>query len=347
MTTHPKVPDDLLKMIRQGNRFLLTSHANPDGDAIGSELGLARLLRGLGKGAVVWNRDDTPTVYRAMPGAERIHTGAEPPSGFPDRFDGIVVLECPSLDRGGLEEVLVGSGLPLANVDHHLGNQHYGSVNWVDPAAPAVGEMVFRLAQALKVPLGEEVANALFLCLVTDTGGFRFSNATVAAFEAAAALVAEGAQPALVSRWLYESRPEASVRLLGRMLDSLELHAGGRIATALLTGDMYAAAAATHSDAEGLIDHPRSIAGVEAVALVREIDGGGSAGAPRSKVSLRSRGEVDVEKIARRHGGGGHKNAAGYEADGAPPAVAAEAVEALSEALESAPDATATAEAEA
>jgi phosphoesterase RecJ-like protein len=327
MTTTPKVPDDLLRTIRQGNRFLLASHVNPDGDAVGSELGLARLLRGLGKGAVVWNRDATPTVYRAMPGAERIHAGEEPPAGFPERFDGIVVLECPTLDRTGLEEVLTASGLPLANVDHHLGNQHYGSVNWVDPAAPAVGEMVFRLARALKVRMPEEVADALYLCLVTDTGGFRFSNATVAAFEAAAALVAEGARPAVVSRWLYESRPEASVRLLGRMLESLELHAGGRVATALLTRGMYAAAGASHSDAEGLIDHPRSIAGVEAVALVREIEDG------RAKVSLRSRGEVDVEKIARRHGGGGHKNAAGYEAGGSPGEVAADAVAALTEAL--------------
>jgi phosphoesterase RecJ-like protein len=270
-----KAPEDLLRRIRQGNRFLLTSHINPDGDAIGSELGLARLLRGLGKGAVVWNRDNTPTVYRPLPGSERIHIGEEPPAGFPDVFDAIIVLECPSPDRTGLEQHL--SARPVINIDHHLGNQCYGAINWVDSAAPAVGEMVYRLAQGLKVTLEPEVASCLYLTLVTDTGGFRFSNATAVAFEAAASLVREGAHPEQVAQWLYESQPLAVVKL---------------------------------GDSEGLIDHLRSIAGVDAVALIRELPEGGH------KVSLRSRGEVDVEKIARHHGGGGHRNAAGFTMEG-------------------------------
>ena len=290
-----KAPEDLLRKIRQGNRFLLTSHVNPDGDAIGSELGLARLLRSLGKGAVVWNRDPIPAVYRPLPGSERVHSGEQPPAGFPEKFDAVVVLECPSPDRTGLE-AHVGS-LPVINIDHHLGNQHYGAVNWVDSAAPAVGEMVFRLAQALKVTLDPETASCLYLTLVTDTGGFRFSNATPAAFEAAAALVAQ---------WLYESQPESVVRLLGEMLQTLALHHGGRIATVRLDPEMFERAGASAGDSEGLIDQPRSIAGVDAVALIRRRDDGSH------KVSLRSRGEVDVEKIARHHGGGGHRNAAGY-----------------------------------
>ena len=140
-----KAPEDLLRRIRQGNRFLLTSHINPDGDAIGSALGLARLLRRMGKGAVVWTRDETPTIYKPLPGSERIHVGTEPPAGFPDVFDAIIVLECPSPDRTGLEQYL--GERPVINIDHHLGNQHYGVINWVDTAAPAVGEMVYRLAQ--------------------------------------------------------------------------------------------------------------------------------------------------------------------------------------------------------
>jgi bifunctional oligoribonuclease and PAP phosphatase NrnA len=304
-----KAPEDLLRRIRQGNRFLLTSHINPDGDAIGSELGLARLLRGLGKGAVVWNRDNTPTIYRPLPGSERIHVGEEPPAGFPDVFDAIIVLECPSPDRTGLEQHL--SARPVVNIDHHLGNQCYGAVNWVDSAAPAVGEMVFRLAQGLKVPLEPEVASCLYLTLVTDTGGFRFSNATAAAFEAAASLVREGAHPEQVAQWLYESQPLAVVKLTGEMLQSLQTHDGGRIATGRLTREMFERAGAAPGDSEGLIDQLRSIAGVDAVALIRELpDGGGH------KVSLRSRGEVDVEKIARHHGGGGHRNAAGFTLPG-------------------------------
>jgi bifunctional oligoribonuclease and PAP phosphatase NrnA len=303
-----KAPEDLLKKIRLGNRFLLTSHINPDGDAIGSELGLARLLRSMGKGAVVWNRDPIPTIYRPLPGSERVHTGEEPPAGFPDRFDAIVVLECPSPDRTGLEQHL--SARPIINIDHHLGNQLYGSVNWVDSAAPAVGEMVYRLAQGLKLTLDPETASCLYLTLVTDTGGFRFSNATPAAFEAAAALVRDGAHPEQVSQWLYESQPLPVVRLIGEMLQTLEIHEDGRVATARLTPEMFERVGAQPGDSEGLIDFPRSIAGVEAVALIRQREDG------THKVSLRSRGEVDVEKIARHHGGGGHRNAAGFVLEG-------------------------------
>jgi len=303
-----KAPEDLLKKIRLGNRFLLTSHINPDGDAIGSELGLARLLRSMGKGAVVWNRDPIPTIYRPLPGSDRIHTGEEPPAGFPDRFDGIIVLECPSPDRTGLEQHL--SARPVINIDHHLGNQLYGSVNWVDSAAPAVGEMIYRLSQGLKLTLDPETASCLYLTLVTDTGGFRFSNATPAAFEAAAALVRDGAHPEQVSQWLYESQPLAVVRLIGEMLQTLEIHEAGRVATARLTPEMFDRVGASPGDSEGLIDFPRSIAGVEAVALIRQREDG------THKVSLRSRGEVDVEKIARHHGGGGHRNAAGFVLEG-------------------------------
>jgi phosphoesterase RecJ-like protein len=321
-----KAPEDLLRKIRQGNRFLLTSHVNPDGDAIGSELGLARLLRQLGKGAVVWNRDDTPALYRPLPGSDRITHGEAPPAGFPEKFDGAIVLECPSPDRTGLEAQL--SALPIINIDHHLGNQHYGAVNWVDSAAPAVGEMVYRLAQALKVTLDPETANCLYLTLVTDTGGFRFSNATATAFEAAASLVREGAQPELAAQWLYESQPLPVVRLLGEMLQTLQLHKDGRIATVRLEPEMFARAGAGPADSEGLIDHVRSIAGVEAVGLVRQREDG------TTKVSLRSRGEVDIERIARHHGGGGHRNAAGYTVEGTLQDVLKEVVVEVSAALD-------------
>jgi phosphoesterase RecJ-like protein len=178
--------------------------------------------------------------------------------------------------------------------------------------------MVFRLAQALKVALEPEIASCLYLTLVTDTGGFRYSNATPAAFEAAAALVREGAHPEQVAQWLYESQPVAVVRLLGEMLQTLALHQGGRIATVRLDPEMFARAGAAAGDSEGLIDHPRSIAGVDAVALIRRREDGSH------KVSLRSRGEVDVEKIARHHGGGGHRNAAGYALEGGEAASTAE-----------------------
>ncbi len=329
MSTTTKAPEELLRRIRQGNRFLLTSHVNPDGDAIGSALGLARLLRRQGKSAVVWLRDAPPTIYLPLPGSERIHVGTEPPAGFPEVFDAAIVLECPSLDRCGLEEQV--GAIAMINIDHHLGNQHYGAINWVDTSAPAVGEMVYRLAQGLHIQLEPETATCLYLTLVTDTGGFRFSNATPQAFEAAAALVREGAQPEQVSLWLNESQPLGTVRLLGEMLRTLELHAGGRIATVKLDPEMFERAGAGAGDAEGLIDHPRSIAGVEAVAMLKVLADGST------KVSLRSRGEVDIEKIARQHGGGGHRNAAGFKLENGVGTTVAEILAELEAALEAAP----------
>ena len=212
----------------------------------------------MGKGATVWNRDPVPAVYRALPAADRIHVGEEPPRGFPDGYDTLAVLECPSLDRTGLEAQLAGA-MPILNIDHHLGNQHYGAVNWVDVSAPAVGEMVMRLASDLKLEIDPDTAACLYLALVSDTGGFRFSNATPRAFDAASALVGRGASPERTSVWLYENRSEASLRLLGEVLATLELTGAGRIATVLLTPEMYARTGAAPSDSEGLVDYPRSI----------------------------------------------------------------------------------------
>jgi phosphoesterase RecJ-like protein len=320
------IPESLLQQLRSGQRFLLTSHANPDGDAVGSEIGLARLLGKLGKATAIWNRDPAPRAYSALPGIQRIHVGEEPPPGFPDAFDAVVVLECSSLDRTGLEEPL--KALPALNIDHHLGNERYGVVNWVDTKAPAVGAMVYRLAGALRVTVDKETANSLYLTLVTDTGGFRYSNTTAEAFQSAAALVDAGASPETVTRWLFESQPESALRLLGEMLQTLELHLDGRVATAWLTRDMIERCGARPGDSEGLIDYPRSIAGVDAVALFRQLDNGDF------KVSLRSRGHHDVEKMARRFGGGGHQNAAGFSSQVSRDRLLEETLAALAEILE-------------
>lgn len=331
--TSPKVPDALLERLRQGHRFLITSHINPDGDAVGSSLGLTRVLRKLGKSSLVWLHDAVPGLYSVLPGSERVHTGIELPHGFPENFDAVLVLECPSLERSGLAGPIRGAGLPVINIDHHLGNEPYGQVNWVDTAAPAVGVLVHRIAQALHLDLDPATADCLYLALVTDTGGFRHSNSTAVAFDAAAGLVREGATPDKVSMWLYDSRPESAVRLMARVLATLEMHAEGRVAMVHLDQDMIAATGAQPGDSEGLIDFPRSIAGVQAVALLRQLEDG------RWKASLRSRGAVNVERVARLRGGGGHQNAAGFTAgpEDDLETLRAELVQALSAALSDAP----------
>lgn len=319
------VPDSLLQALRNGQRFLLTGHRRPDGDSLGSALGLARILRQLGKGAQVWNRDEMPPAYSQLSGSGRIHVGETPPEGFPEKFDYSICLECPSLERTGLAESL--SQIPILNLDHHLGNELYGETNWVDTGAPALGEMIYRLAGALGVAVDAATATSLYTAVMTDTGGFRFGNTTPAAFDVAAALVRLGAQPDDVSHWIYESQSEATLRLLGEMLRTLELHHGGRIATVQLLEEMFQRAGATAADAEDLVDYPRSIAGVDAVALIRQ------QGPSNFKGSLRSRNDIDVESIARSYGGGGHKNAAGFETDAKPTQLIAELVESLGKAL--------------
>ena len=319
------IPTELPQRLRESGRLLITSHANPDGDAIGSELGLARAMGALGKAATVWNHDPTPPVYSPLAGCERIHVGEAPPAGFPASFDVAVVLECPTLDRTGLEDLL--QGLPLINVDHHLGNGVYGDVNWIDTSAAAVGQMIFHLLREMHVSIDEQTADALYLALVSDTGGFRFSNSTPAAFVAASEMVSAGASPERVSQWLYERRSVGALHLQSLVLQTLQLHRDGTIASVVVTPDMYREADAERGDSEGLIDYPRSIAGVEAVALLRELSPG------EFKISLRSRGDVDVEVVARSFGGGGHRNAAGCKLTGDLDVVRSQIEDALAEAL--------------
>ncbi len=319
-------PDPLLLPLCEGERFVITSHLNPDGDAVGSCLALARLLRRFGKVAQVWLHDPVPAMFRQLAGSDRVHVGSEAPEGFPGNYDAAIALECPSLSRSGLEEAL--GDIDVLNIDHHLGNESYGIANWVDSSAPALGEMIQTLAEKLKIPLDPDTATCLLVALVSDTGGFRFSNSSDRAFDAAAELVRKGAQPQQISHWLYESRTEASLRLLQEMLGSLELACSGRVGTALLTRAMFVRSGATHEDTEGLVDFPRSIATVEAVGLIREIDDQGV------KVSLRSRDRVNVEEIARRNGGGGHRNAAGFRLAGSVADARATVVKELTQALE-------------
>lgn len=324
--TNNQVPEGLLTALRDGHRFLITSHISPDGDAIGSELGLSRVLRSLGKATTVWNRDATPSLFAPLRGADRIHTGEESPTGYPDSYDGIIVLECPALSRCGLDQVL--GDLPVLNIDHHLGNELYGAINWIDSAAPAVGVMVLQLAKALRAMVDADTATALYLALVSDTGGFRHANTSAEAFKSAAALVEEGARPELVAQWLYQNRSPEALALLREMLGSIQLHSGGQVSTALLTREMFERAEASEKDTENLIEYPRSIGGVEAVALLRQVDG------DTFKVSLRSHGRISVEQIARAHGGGGHRNAAGLMMQGPADEVRRQIVIELTEALE-------------
>jgi phosphoesterase RecJ-like protein len=295
-------PNVALSRVRQAKRVLITSHSAPDGDAIGSELGFAELSRQLGLEAAIFNRDPHPSALDFLPGLEAISVVAELPTGFDQSFDLLVALECPDPDRPGFAGL---DRLPILNIDHHMDNTGYGEVNYLDQDAPAVGEMVLAMVEAARGTVTQTMATNLYVALVTDTGDFRYSNATPRAFDAAARLVAAGARPAEIAEELWENNPARVVRLTAAVLGTLELLAGGRLAVITCDRAMLENAGAHPEDTENLINIPRAIQGVKVAAFFKAFHDGAV------RVSLRSRGDVNVQAVARRFGGGGHRNAAG------------------------------------
>lgn len=303
-STHPA---EAVRRLKEAYRVLITCHRNPDGDALGSELALAEMARRLGVQTVIVNRDRTPANLSNLPGADDISVADELPVDFPSAYDLVITVECPGLDRTGFEGL---TQVPILNIDHHPANPAYGVVNFLDEESPAVGEMVWLMyGEAGLVPTAEAATN-LFVALSTDTGDFRYSNATSRAFRAAAEMVDVGARPAQVANWVHNHRSLASVRLLGEALQSLKIRCNGKLAVISADRGAFERAGAGPEDTEEIVNIPRSIAGVEAVAYFKQWEDG------VVRVSLRSRGDVNVRAVAETFGGGGHVNAAGCAIQG-------------------------------
>jgi phosphoesterase RecJ-like protein len=302
MTPTGNDPSLAVERLRSARKALLTSHRNPDGDAIGSELALAELATALGVETVIVNRDPAPSTLQELPGIDTVQVADELPESFPQGFDLVVTVECPDLDRAGFDGL---DRLPILNIDHHLANPAYGEINYLDEQAPAVGEMVWRMFKDADVKPTIDAATNTYVALVTDTGDFRYSNAQPRAFRAAAEMVEAGAEPATISEWVHDGRTEASVRLLGEALKTLRFLCGGRLASLAVDESAFDRAGADGTDTEEIINVPRAIAGVEAVVFCKQWEPG------LVKVSLRSRGDVNVRSVAASFGGGGHTNAAG------------------------------------
>lgn len=288
--------------LRQARRILITSHSSPDGDSLGSALAVRELARTLGVEAHIVQRDPHPASLSFLPGLDAVELASDLSGADAVTFELAVVLECPGISRPGLAGL---DRLAILNIDHHLENERYGELNYLDEEAPAVGEMVLRMTEAAGVTLTSTMATCLYTALVTDTGDFRYSNATPRAFEAARCMVAAGAMPHLIADALWNQTPSRIVRLTAEVLATLELHAGGRLAVMTCDAGMLARAGARPEDTENLINTPRTIAGVEVAVLFKAFAPG------VTRASLRSRGEVDVRGVAARFGGGGHRNAAG------------------------------------
>ncbi len=302
--------DQVVAEIREGERFLLTTHENPDGDALGSLLAMHQILAALGKDAVMFlaaKEFPLPIEYRFMPLEEVFH---EPPADMADRV--VIFLDCGNIDRMPMD-FLKHDGEKVLNVDHHHDNTRFGTVNLVDVEASSTAEIIFDLAGELGVDLTPEIATALYVGLVTDTGKFMYENTDARSHRMAAALVDAGVNVNDISRRLYEHVPIEKLRLISRALDKIEVHDAGRLAVTYVSSEDYAATGSSELLTEGIIDHLRSLDGTAVAALVRDQAERGQA---QRKVSLRSTdGAVDVSAIARKQGGGGHRRAAGFGTD--------------------------------
>ena len=291
----------ILDVMRRGNRFLVSSHARPDGDAVGSVLAMGMLLEQMGKQADLVSADPVPQVYRSLPGAQNIRTVRR----VEGAYDAAILLECDGTERVGIAGLEQYS---LINIDHHYSGSDYGDLNWIDQEAASVGEMVYRLAQAAGAHITAEMATSLYTTLLTDTGGFSYGGVQASTFAMAGDLVAAGANPVKIAQEVLYSAPMSKVLLLGAALE--HLHRQGRLAWLWVTHQEMVRTCATEEDCEGIVNVALGITGVEAAAFLRELADG------RLRVSLRSKGKVNVAILAERLGGGGHKRAAGCTLDG-------------------------------
>ncbi|MGH7395916.1 MAG: DHH family phosphoesterase [Candidatus Rokuibacteriota bacterium] len=293
-------PARLLDLLtRPRGRALMLGHVHPDGDVLGTLLGLGLAMEKAGWTVTYGGPDPVPEVLDFLPGADRWQVWRTAPG----RFETIVLTDCPNDGRTeGLLEGARGPASQVLNIDHHPDNRRYGTLNWLDPSAAATGEMIFDLLTALGWPIGPEIALGLYTAVHTDTGSFRYSNTTPRTFRIAGALTAEGAEPALVTDRLYQRRPKDALLTLGGLLSRVEVSADGRIATLTVP---EGTASEAFMAAEDLVTYPRSIAGVKVAVLLRGEPGG------LVKASLRGKGDVPVNRIAHKFGGGGHENAAG------------------------------------
>ncbi len=305
--------DRVLQAIRERHRFVVTSHARPDGDAIGSTLACGEILRRMGKHADVVMHDGVPRIYQNLPFADRvIQSDAVPPN------DAVIVIECDSIKRtllAGLENCY------LISIDHHVSGRNFAHVNWIDPAAMATAELIYRMASLAGIPIDPAIATCLYTALMTDTGSFMFEGTNECTFAMARELVVAGANPALCARHIYFGHSTAKMRLLGAALSNLHREAG--LAWIWVTQEQMQRFNAREEDCEGLVNYALSIGDVHVAIFFRELPDG------RWRVSLRSKGQVNVSYVAEHFGGGGHKCASGCSLDGPLAVVIARVVERL------------------
>lgn len=294
----------IAKAIKKFEKFLITSHINPEGDSLGSQLAMANLLGSLGKSFVIFNSDTVPAHYRFLPGVDLIRNKIEIAD---EKFDAGIVLDCPNLKRTGKVKNIIKRTGCIINIDHHVSNEKFGDLNWVEKNRSSTGEMLYLLYKKLRSGITKEVALCLYISILTDTGSFNYGNTSSATHEIISELIGYGIRPYDVSRSVYENKTPAAIKLLGETLSGLKLAANGKIAYVSVSRSDFERTKTKPIDCENFVNFARSIKGVYVAVFFREDT--------KKKnvfhVSFRSKRKVDVNKIASSFGGGGHRSAAG------------------------------------
>jgi len=301
---------EIINSLKKCRRVFLASHMNPDGDAIGSLIALGLALEKLGIETTFYNESSIPAVYRFLPAIEKITQKAD---GL-DKYDAVVALDCGDLYRVGMIAPSIDRCKVVINIDHHVTNSRFGSMQHIDTEASSTAEIVYHIIREFKISIDPAIATAIYTGILTDTGSFRFSNTSRASFAICEKMVAAGVDPHRVARHVYGTYSLGRIKLLNLAIDSIEISRNGRLSIMTLTQDMLDNTGTQPEDIDGFINYAKRIEDVKVAALIRESPNGGHPNGEKKSfhVSLRSDGNTDVAAIAAAFGGGGHCSAAGF-----------------------------------
>lgn len=297
---------EVIDEIKNGKSFLVSSHVNPEGDAVGSLLSLALGLKGLKKDVTAYLYDPVPKTFKFLPFADKVANKIDENK----IYDAVFAVDCGQKDRLGEDFSRIKNKGKVINIDHHATNDCFGDINVIDADACAAGEIVYDLLREIPVSITRDIAINIYTSILTDTGSFRYSCTTPKAFGIAGEMLRLGADPWDISQRIYESNSANKIKLLASVLNTLELTSDGKVASLVVTLDMLNKANATKELADGFVNYARTIEGVEVGVLFREAKQG------EYKISMRSKGKIDVAEISLELGGGGHMNAAGCNIKG-------------------------------
>ncbi len=299
--------DSIIRLIGESNNIVILSHVAPDGDSIGSSLALYNALNKKGKNVEVIIDDEVPYVYRFLYGADRVKKVKD--SHKEGKFDLAITLDSSDIDRLGKSAKYLINGKTI-NIDHHISNDGYGTYNYIDAKAAATAEIVYKVIKLLNVKINKDIAECLYIGILTDTGKFQYSNTRSDTFRMAANLIDNGVSTAELFKLVYQNNTKEKIKLMGEAIGGIELYSNDKISCIVLKKEQYSRIGAIDEDTEGIIDYARDIRSVKLALLFRESSD------DKVKVSFRSKDKIDVNIFASKFGGGGHKNAAGATISG-------------------------------